>query len=149
MGRYDKQNEKAVKRGLKWLTARRDTILMRGMCDLLRVSSAFALTLHDQTHFGHRIAADSHGWALVKDGRVEFLEVNEGSHGRGTASQQLREAASKVPNKGYVGIILASMDAVRENGRPIIFELEFEMDVMNITIDEIKSNFYEYFKPLS
>ena len=148
MGKYDRQNEKAVKRGLNWLTDRRDAILRRGMVELLEEAASFAMHLHDQTHFGHRIVADSHGWALVKDGKVELLQVNDGNHGEGNATRQLREAASKVPSNGYVGIVLASMTAARENGRPIIFELEFEMDVMNITIDEIKSNFYDYFKPI-
>lgn len=148
MGRYDKKNEEAVDRGLKWLTARRDVILEEGMRRLLITASAYAIAQHDHTHFGHRITENSHGWALVKDGKILGIGVNEGHHGEGDAERQLQTVAGGISKNGYVGIILASMTATRDNGRPIMFEIEFEMDIMKITADEIRDNFSTYFKPI-
>jgi len=146
--RYEKSNEKAIKRGLNWLSATKDVIIRRGMVELLQEASAYAIELHDAMHFGHRIAEDSHGWALVKDGSIVMMQVNAGNHGEGHAREQMRDVADSINNKGYVGIILASMTANREDGRPIIFAIDFEMDVLNITADAIRANFYKFFRPI-
>lgn len=146
--RNDSRNEKAIKRGLDWLSRRRDEILRRGMIELLQEAAEYSIHLHDSSHFGHRTTRDTHGWALVKNGKIEYMQVNDGNHGEGDASEQLRDAAGKVKPTGYVGIVLASFSATREDGRPIIFEIEYEVDVMNATIGEIKRNFHKFFKPV-
>ena len=147
--KYDKQNEQAVKRGLEWLTKVRDAVEEQGMVSLLRDSMAYAIDLHGHEHFGHRITGDSYGWALVKNGLIIQMEVNEGNHGNGDATEQLRVVSREVKAKGYVGIVLASMKAFREDGRPIMFEVDFEHGVLGITADEIRDNFSMYFKPIS
>lgn len=149
MSKYERQNERAIDRGLKWLKTSGDAIIQNGMITLLKEASEFAISLHDHQHFGHRVAADSHGWALVKDGRVLQMEVNEGRHGQGKAHKQLRDVAQSIATPGYVGILLASMSANREDGRPIMFEIEFEIDVLSMSADEIRSNFDKYFKTIS
>lgn len=148
MGRYDRQNERAVKNGLDWLIKTEDLIARRGMIELLQEASAYAMQLHDATHYGHRISEDSHGWALVKNGTIVMMQVNAGNHGKGDATKQLREVAKGLVNPGYSGIVLASMNALRENGKPIIFEVEFEETILGATADAVRSNFYKFFKPI-
>lgn len=144
-----RQNEKAIERGLKWLSSAKDKIIERGMLELLPKATEYAISLHDHSHYGHRVTEDSHGWALVKDGRIVKMGVNDGRHGEGYAHKQLRDVAQSIATPGYVGIVLASMTAKRDDGRPIIFEIEYEMDILSMTADEIIDNFQTYFKPIS
>lgn len=145
---YLKSNEKAIDRGLDWLKSVQERVAEDGMLRILREATAYALFLHDHGHFGHRIAEDSHGWALVKDGKIVNIEVNEGHHGKGDARAQLESVAAGVSNRGYVGIVLASMSAKRNSGKPILFEIDFEMWVLSLTSDNIRENFPYYFKPI-
>ena len=149
MGKYTKDNQRAIKRGLDWLTKVKDEVIERGMLKLLPDAMAYALSIHDETHFGHRITEDSHGWALVKDGRIVKIEVNEGHHGKGDAHKQLQNVAQSITTPGYVGIVLSSLNANREDGRPIIFEIEYELGVLFFTADEIADHFSQYFKRIS
>lgn len=146
--RNERRNEKAIKHGLDWLTRAKDAVIERGMLRLLPEATAYALSLHDETHFGHKSTEDSHGWALVKDGGIVQMGVNEGRHGHGDAHEQLRRVAQSIATPGYVGIVLASMNAAREDGRPIIFEIEYEIGVLSFTSDEIQDYFQTYFKPI-
>lgn len=139
------RNGQAIKRGLKWLTDTKDEIAKRGLLNILPDAMAYAHELHDHGHFGHRITGDSYGWAVVHDGKIEALKVNSGNHGEGDAREQLERVASGF-SQGWVGLVLASMNAHRDDGRPIIFSIEYEMQVLDATIDEIKDFFPAYFK---
>ena len=145
---YVQQNEKKIKRGLKWLEQTRDAIIEEGMKNLLQAELLNALAIHDDAHYGHRITEDSHGWALVKNGQIIQMGVNEGRHGSGNATREMQTVAQSIGTTGYVGIILASMDATRDNGRPIIFEVDFELDVLNAVSGDIKANIKKYIKPI-
>lgn len=144
-----RKNDKAIDRGLDWLTKQRDTIIEQAMLKILPMATEYAIALHDHEHFGHRIAGDTHGWALVKGGSIVKMEVNDGRHGEGEAHKQLRDVARSIVNDGYTGIVLASMTAHRNNGKPIIFEIEYEIDILTMTAEELRKNFNRYFKKKS
>lgn len=144
-----RNNSKVIDKAVKRLQANADTIIEKGMKRLLADAMAYALDVHDAEHFGHRTTEDSYGWALVKRGRVVALETNKGKHGKGEAERQLRDVASGVSKDGWVGIVLASMTAQRDTGKPIIFVVDYEIGVLNFTADEIKDYFNVYFKPIA
>lgn len=145
---YPQRNGQAIKRGLNWLTKQKDEITERGLKEILPDAMAYAREVHDHAHFGHRILRDSYGWAVVHDGKIVALEVNQGNHGHGEATAQLQEVAKEHP-EGWVGLVLASMVGEVEGGRKkheVFFVEEYELDIMHATVDEIRDFFPAYFK---
>lgn len=149
MGRNTGRNERAIRKGFSRLSADKDKVIEDGMSRLLKMGMDFAISQHDHNHFGHRINDNSYGWALVRDHNVVRLGVNGGRHGHGDAEDQLQNAAKSITKSGWVGIILASMMLQFGRRKPIYFEIDYEMDVLELTKKEIESNFSDYFKPLS
>lgn len=143
------RNDQVVKNALERLSRDKDVIIEDGMQRILSDAMNYAISIHDYEHFGHRTTDNSYGWCLLHNGEIKHIFVNDGRHGEGEAGMQLRDAASSINKSGWVGIILASMTVTNEKGRPIYFEIDYEMGVLDMTIDEIKDNFNVYFKPIN
>jgi hypothetical protein len=142
---YPQRNGQAIKRGLNWLSKRSDDIAQKFLLMIMPAAMDYAREEHDHSHFGHRITRDSYGWAVVHNGQVVALRVNEGHHGEGEATAQLQEVAKQYP-EGWVGLVLASMNAFRENGRPIIFEVDYELAMLYNTVDMIRDFFPSFIR---
>lgn len=144
-----RRNDSIVKKALQRLSHDKDVIIENGMKRLLNDAMEYAISIHDHEHFGHRSTDNSYGWCLLHDGEIKQIFVNTGRHGEGEAALQLREAASRINKSGWVGIVLASMTVANQKGRPIYFQVDYEMGVLEMTMDEIKDYFNVYFKPIS
>ncbi len=144
---YARQNRATIRNAFGRLTRGYDVFIESGMSQLLDDAMNYAISIHDHGHFGHRTTEDSYGWVLIHNGEIKQLKVNEGRHGSGNAESQLRSVASEISEKGWIGVVLASMTV--SNGRkPLFFEVSYELGVLNFTADEIADHFNEYFKPL-
>ena len=145
-----RQNEKEIKSGFKELESLKDLIFEDGLQTMLERGMRYAIELHesDQNHFFHLATSNSYGYAVVHNGKVVALEVNSyGSHGKGEAEAQLRDAARRTAKEGWVGILLASMEA-NFGKRPVFFEVEYEQGVLNSTANMTEQEFKQYFKPM-
>lgn len=149
MAGFEQRNERCIQRAFKRLSARKDAIVEDGMSRLLNDAVAYAISIHDYEHFGHRITGNSYGWALLFDGSIKRIWTNEGRHGQGDAEDQLRSVAQGVRKGGWVGIILSSMSMSFGRRKPIYFEVDFEMGVLESTKDEIADYFKDYFRPIA
>lgn len=146
---YAQGNERTIRRAFNRLKKRSDPVIEDGMRRLLREAMTFAVTNHDHNHFAHRIHDNSYGWALLKDGAIVDIQVNGGRHGHADAEDQLRRVAGEVSQGGWVGILLASMYLQFSGRKPVYFEIDYEMGILELTKDEIRSNFTKYFKPIA
>ncbi len=143
------RNGAVVRRAFKRLEDNKDAVIESGMVRLLGDAVQYALSIHDHEHFGHRITGDSYGWALLHNRELKQIQVNGGRHGQGDAEDQLRDVARSINKDGWVGIILSSMSMAFGNRKPIYFEIDYEMGVLDMTQDEIQDHFDEYFKPIT
>lgn len=144
-----RRNDLIVRNAFKRLEANKETMIESGMVRLLGDAVQYAISIHDHEHFGHRITGDSYGWALVHNGAIKRMQVNGGRHGQGDAEDQLRDVARGVTKEGWVGIILSSMSMAFGNRKPIYFEVDYEMGILDMTQDEIQDHFNDYFKPIT
>lgn len=136
---YGAQNKAAIQRGLDRLRNREDEIVRNGMYGLLNAALEY---LH-QAHEGwmhHENEDDTLGWALVRDGQI--LEIASQSKGeltpRGDAIGRLEAIASGT--KGWTGIVLSDMDNSW-------YRVDWEMNFLHVTADEVRDNFSKFFKP--
>lgn len=146
---YAQRNETTILKAFKRLERNRDKVIEEGMPRLLNDAMAYAISIHDHEHFGHRTHDNSYGWALVHDRKLVRLQVNGGRHGHGEAEEQLKEVCGRITRQGWVGVILASMSVAFGRRKPIYFEVDYEMGVLDFTKDEIQAHFAEYFKPIA
>lgn len=146
--RYERRNDTTIRKAFRRLQVNKDSVIEDGMRRLLKDATEYAVSVHDHEHFGHRITGNSYGWALVHDGAVKHIQVNSGKHGQGDAEDQLRSVAGRINREGWVGIILASMYMEFGRRKPIYFEVDYEIGVLDFTQDEIADHFAEYFRPI-
>lgn len=146
MANYQRSNERKINRGFKRLNETKDIVIERGMRDLLETGMAYALNAHDHSHWLHTSTADSYGWALLHDGKAVAHRVNDGRHGDGRALADLMAVSREVPQTGWVGILLASLEAETDRGGNVYFAVEYEKSILNMTKDDMKKNFNRFFK---
>ncbi|MBR5414179.1 MAG: hypothetical protein IK114_14305 [Fibrobacter sp.] len=145
---YQGDNDRKIKAGFKRLAQSKDSIIEKGMIELMEKAILIALATHDQDHWFHRSTADSYGWLVLHNGAHIAHKVNEGQHGEGHAYGDLMKAAREAPNEGWVGILLASMYVGVGGSRPrsFIFNLDYEISVLNSTREDLEREFNKYFK---
>lgn len=143
------KNERVIRRAFSRLSKNKDKVIEEGMCKLLKDAMEYAISIHDHEHFAHRINDNSYGWALLHDRSVVRLQVNGGRHGHGDAEDQLQNAVRSVTKDGWVGVILASMLLQFGRKKPVYFEVDYEIGVLDFTKDEIADYFTKYFRPLA
>lgn len=146
MANHKRDNERKITTAFRELPKMLDAAAEMSMKRILAAGMKYALDIHDQNHFVHRTADDSYGWILAKDGRVVECVTNRGNHGVGTAYDQLVAKVREAGVEGWVGIVLASMEVSYQGRRPVFFEVQFEMDVLNETADLTEESFNRFFK---
>lgn len=144
------RNNAVIGKAFSRLSRNKDSVIERGMKDLLEDAMLFALGEHDATHWFHKSTENSYGWCLLHDGKGVAHKVNEGRHGGGNAFEQMMEASRDVPQTGWVGIILASFRAGDDKPAPrmFYFSIDYEMTILSNTADNVKRQFDRFFKPL-
>jgi len=142
--RYESRNNTTITRAFRRFPSRKDSIIENGMKSLLENAMLAALSFHDDTHWIHKSTANSYGWCLLRDGRAVAHHTNEGRHGTGNAYQQLMAASRSVSRKGWVGILLASMDG----DVPMYFAVNYEEWVLLVTEADVRENWRLFFNPL-
>ncbi len=139
---YEKQNEKVIKAAFARLAKSKDMSIRMGMYRLLEDAVKTALELHDENHQSHIEMGDTYGWMLVVNGRIDKIEVNAEGDKVGQASQMLRTYEGRVPNLGYVGVIMAGMQPAN------FFIINYEKGILESTIHITRSNFNYYFRKI-
>jgi len=148
-GRFERENDRKIKAAFKRFPSVKDRIIEDGMKRLMDDAMAYAISIHDAEHWGHRTTGDSYGWVLLNKGRIVALKVNGGSHGEGEAEKELRHAAGECKAEGWAGIILASLRVETDRNYSILFQIDYEIGVLEFTKDEVQEYFANYFKPIS
>lgn len=145
MAGFFTKNKSVIGRAFSRLHNSKDRVIEEGMKDLLEAAMLGALSLHDTTHWLHKTTDNSYGWCLLHDGDAVQVKVNEGRHGSGRAREQLMAVSRTVPQKGWVGILLASM----ATDRPVYFSIEYEDWILLLTADDVRDNFKLFFNIIS
>lgn len=137
---YEKQNEKVIKAAFARFAKSKDMSIRMGMYRLLERAVKAALEFHDEDHQSHIELGDTYGWMLVVNGRIDKIEVNAEAEKVGKASQMLRTYEGKVPNEGYVGVVMAGMQPAN------FFTINYEKRILESTIQITKYNFNQFFR---
>ena len=142
---YEAQNRVAIDRGFSWLKSVRDKVILDGMYGLLNAGLSYLEDAHEMhsPEMSHEHESDTLGWALVHDGTIiEAVSQSKGEFTpHGDAIGRLRMIASESPT-GWVGIIMSDM---ANNW----YRVDYEMDFLHYTQDEIRDNFDKFFKRIS
>lgn len=144
MARNEARNNTVIRNGFARVSNAKDSVIETGMKDLLENAMLAALSLHDASHWIHKTTENSYGWCLLHNGRSVAVKTNNGRHGAGNAYQQLMAASRGVPQTGWVGIILASM----QGERPMYFAVTYEEWILLLTAQEIRENWRLFFNPV-
>lgn len=139
---YERQNEKVIKAAFARLAKSKDMSIRMGMYRLLERAVKAALEFHDEDHQSHIEMGDTYGWMLVVNGRIDKIEVNAEAEKVGQASQMLRTYEGKVPNVGYVGVVMAGMQPAN------FFTINYEKRILESTIQITKHNFNQFFRKI-
>ena len=139
---YKRQNEKVIKNAFGRFMKSEETIIRIGMIQLLSDAVKTALELHDERHQAHITYGDTYGWMLVRNGKIVKIEVEAKGERVGDASQMLRSYAGKVPNTGWVGIVMAGLHPAN------FFKVSYEKGILENTIQITRQNFFQYFKKI-
>lgn len=139
---YEKQNEKVIKAAFARLAKSKDMSIRMGMYRLLERAVKAALEFHDEDHQSHIELGDTYGWMLVVNGRIDKIEVNAEAEKVGQASQMLRTYEGKVPDEGYVGVVMAGMQPAN------FFTINYEKRILESTIQITKYNFNQFFRKI-
>jgi hypothetical protein len=140
--RYERQNEKVIKAAFARLVKSKDMSIRMGMYRLLERAVKATLEFHDEDHQSHIEMGDTYGWMLVVNGRIDKIEVNAEAEKVGQASQMLRTYEGKVPNVGYVGVVMAGMQPAN------FFTINYEKRILESTIQITKYNFNQFFRKI-
>lgn len=144
------ENDRKIKAGFKRLGILKDTIIENGMRRLMNDAMMVALATHDHDHWFHKSTDNSYGWLVLHDGAHVDHRTNTGRHGEGSAYTELMRASESAPKTGWVGILLADMGEVHDNkkGKYYLFHLDYEINILELTRQDIEEQFDTYFKPL-
>jgi hypothetical protein len=134
-----KANEQTIKNAFARLMADKDEIIRRGMYSLLEEAVKFALEIHDESHQTHIEIGDTYGWMLVHDHKIEEIVTVATADNRGKATKALRSKLSKLPAKGWVGVVMAGLKPAN------YFSVTYEVGIINNTADMTRQKFSQYF----
>ena len=111
MARYEDSNDKVIGQAFKELIRDEESLIIRGMSQLLSDAMVFALESHDEGHINHLSIGDSYGWALVRDGKIVILNINGQSSLIGAATEQRHSTIGKAAGKAIalVGDIVGQL----------------------------------------
>lgn len=135
-------NEKTIQDAFARLVKNKDEIIRAGMYGLLEDAVQTALAAHNEMHQMHIEIGDTYGWMLVHNGKIEEIVVEANSENQGNASEMLRNQLSKLPKKGWVGVVMAGMQPAS------YFSITYELGTLEYARNVTLVNFFQYFKPI-
>lgn len=138
----NKANEQVINNAFLRFRMTKEEIIRAGMYGLLESAVHVALEAHDDVHRAHIDLGDTYGWMLVHNRNIQELVVVSTPQNRGEATEQLQNAARRVPSKGWVGVVMAGLQPA------MFFSVDYEMGILDRTIQVTKQNFSQYFKKL-
>lgn len=136
------RNETAIKNGFARLTEIKDRTIRRGMFEVLENAVQVALDAHNESHQKHIEIGDTYGWMLVHNGAVEDMAVVSTEKNEGTATEQLLAMASRVPKKGWVGVVMAGLQPAS------YFSIVYEAKMLEYAKQVTHFNFFQFFKKI-
>lgn len=137
-----KANEQIIKNAFARLKLTKDEVIKAGMYGLLEDAVQIALDAHDEKHQSHIELGDTYGWMLVHNHKIVELAVVSTQDNRGKATRQLRATLKDLPDKGWVGVVMAGLEPAE------YFTVIYEVGIIDFTVQMTKQNFFEYFKAL-
>lgn len=139
MATHVTENDKIIENAFSRLAATEDELITSGLRKMLKDGMNIALQLHDAEHLHHIEMGDSYGWILWHNGDVVDMEVKAKHHTGSSVEWQMRTIPAVV-KEGWCGAIVAGMLPTH------YFAYDYEIGILETTIDLVKENFHYYFK---
>ena len=137
---YQSRNDARSEKGFAKILRKKDEQTKKAMVKCMKKAYEYAMNLHEHTHHNlHLIMGGDYGWALVHNGVIEEKFLSTGKNDRGTADAKLESLALKVGNKGWVGILMAGMEAGN-------YHTNFERGVLRADAEMTATEFQKHFK---
>ena len=137
-----KANAQKIKNAFARLSFNKDEVIRVGMYNLLENAVQVALGAHDPFHQKHIEIGDTYGWMLVHNHRIQEISVVATEQNEGKASKQLRAKLRELPQKGWVGVVMAGLQPAK------YFLIEYEEKMLNYAKNVTHTNFHQFFKPI-
>lgn len=137
-----KANAQKIKNAFARLSFNKDEVIRVGMYNLLENAVQTALQAHDPFHQKHIEIGDTYGWMLVHNHRIQEISVVATEQNEGRASQQLRAKLKELPQKGWVGVVMAGLKPAK------YFLIEYEEKMLNYAKNVTHTNFHQFFRPI-
>ena len=138
-------NDAVIDSAFARLVKREEFAIRNGMYGLLNAGLEYLEQAHGMIHGGerHKEESDTLGWALVHDGQIVEAVSHSGGEWtpNGDALGRLQDVAAS-SKKGWVGIIMSDM-------ANDWYRVDYEMDYLAYSADEVRANFGRFFKPVS
>jgi len=145
MPSFEQANERVIDNAVAKFKERANKALMDGMYGLMNAALDYLHEAHElyKPDMAHESEANTLGWALVYNGKVmEVVAQDKGPWTpKGDALGRLEMVVSGVRSTGWVGIVLSDMANDWYN-------IDLEMHFLNYSIDEVKTHFHDFFKPV-
>lgn len=137
-----KANQQVIENAFARLKATKDEVIRSGMYGLLEDAVQIALDAHDEKHQAHIEIGDTYGWMLVHNHKIEEIVVVSTADNRGKATKQLRAKLKNLPNKGWIGVVMAGLEPAN------YFSVIYETGMLDFSMQMTKQNFFQYFKAI-
>lgn len=137
-----KANQQVIKNAFARLKATKDEVIRSGMYGLLENAVQIALDAHDEKHQSHIEIGDTYGWMLVHNHKIEEIAVVSTADNRGKATKQLRAKLKDLPNKGWIGVVMAGLEPAN------YFSVVYETGMLDFSMQMTKQDFFQYFKAI-
>lgn len=135
------KNEQIIKATVSQFRAKSEMAFRNGMTNLLREATKYALEAHDLEHQRHPSSGDDYGWVLFHKGVYVDSEIYTPQGGVEMLGIHKVLRKVDIPTRGWVGVIMAHMKPMG------YFSTDYEIEILELTKDEIRANFSRYFKP--
>lgn len=146
MQSFEQANSRTIENAFKRFKENKERVLTEGMYALMNAALDYLHEAHElyRPEMRHETENDTLGWALVYNGKI--MEVVSQSKGawtpKGDALGRLEAVIHNVRSTGWVGIVLSDMANDWYN-------IELEMDFLTYSMEEVKSRFHDFFKPIA
>ena len=135
-------NKLTIKNAFARLIATKDEVIEAGMYAMLEDAVQIALKAHNEQHRNHIEIGDTYGWMLVHNHQIREIAVVSTANNKGRATKQLRAKLKELPQKGWVGVVMAGLQPAN------YFSLEYEEKMLTYSKRVTKINFSLYFKQI-
>lgn len=135
-------NSQKIKRAFAKMRFNKDVYVENCMVHLLETALEFAMQVHQDADKNlHLVTGGDYGWALVHNGKMVDSYVLSGEDMKGTAWRHLQNITSHVQDSGWVGVLMAGMEANH-------YETRFEYGVLQADFRWTAERFRKEFKEM-